>query len=206
MLFIASDWTLDSSLQVRVFSNAEQVELWRNDELIARQAPDQDQFSDKLNIKAGQPPFSFNLDKFVAGTLTAKAFINGKQVATHQVKTPGKPSQLRLRVETANLELKAFDQVFVYAEVLDDAGNLVAVQHLPVQFKTSGDGLQLLNPQTPLTERGVAAMLVEVGSAGRIEVSAEGLRGDSLNLAAERGADLAPNKAADTATDNSTKH
>ncbi len=206
MVFIASDWTVDSSLQVRVFSNAEQVELWRNDELIARQAPDQDQFSDKLNIKAGQPPFSFNLDKFVAGTLTAKAFINGKHVATHQVKTPGKPSQLRLRVETASLELKAFDQVFVYAEVLDDAGNLVAVQHLPVQFKTSGGGLQLLNPQTPLTERGVAAMLVEVGSAGRIEVSAEGLRGDSLNLAAERGADLAPNKAADTATDNSTKH
>lgn len=206
MVFIASDWTVDSSLQVRVFSNAEQVELWRNDELIARQAPDQDQFSDKLNIKDGQPPFSFNLDKFVAGTLTAKAFINGKQVATHQVKTPGKPSQLRLRVETAASNITAFDQVFVYAEVLDDAGNLVAVQHLPVQFKTSGDGLQLLNPQTPLTERGVAAMLVEVGSAGRIEVSAEGLRGDSLNLAAESGTDLAPNKAADTATERSTKH
>ncbi len=216
MVFIASDWTADSSLQVRVFSNAEQVELWRNDELIARQAPDQDQFSDKLNIKAGlnkhgQPPFSFTLDKFVAGTLTAKAFINGKQVATHQVKTPGKPSQLRLRVEpsstdTAASNLTAFDQVFVYAEVLDDAGNLVAVQHLPVQFKSSGDGLQLLNPQTPLTERGVAAMLVEVGSAGRIEVSAEGLRGDSLNLAPESATYLAPNKAADTATERSTKH
>jgi beta-galactosidase len=200
MVFIASDWTADSSLQVRVFSNAEQVELWRNDELIARQAPDQDQYSDKLNMKAGQPPFSFNLDKFVAGTLTAKAFINGKQVAMHQVTTPGKPSQLRLRVETASREVKAFVQVFVYAEVLDDAGNLVAVQHLPVQFKAKGNGLKLLNPQTPQTERGVAAMLVEVGSAGRIEVSAEGLRGDSLSL--DLDADLATN----TAADRSTKH
>ncbi len=178
MVFIASDWTADSALQVRVFSNAEQVELWRNDELIARQKPDQDQFSHKL----AQPPFSFNLDKFVAGTLTAKAFINGKIVATHQVKTPGKPTQLRLRVETATSKISAFDQVFVYADVLDDAGNLVAVQHLPVQFQTDNSGLRLLNPETPQTEGGIAAMLVETASGGTISVSAEGLRGASLTL------------------------
>jgi hypothetical protein len=72
--------------------------------------------------------------------------------------------------------------VFVYAEVLDDAGNLVAVQHLPVQFQTDNSGLRLLNPETPQTEGGIAAMLVETASGGTISVSAEGLRGASLTL------------------------
>ncbi len=180
MVFIASDWTADSSLNVRVFSNTEQVELWRNDELIARQAPDQDLLSNNLKQKSGQPPFSFQLDQFVPGTLTAKGLIAGKVVATHQVKTAGQPRQLRLRQETA--QVAAFDQIFVYADVLDDAGNLVAVHNLPVTFRANNGSVRLLNPDTARTERGVAAMLIEVAADTEISVSAEGLTPATLTL------------------------
>ncbi len=181
MVFIASDWTADSAKQVRVFSNADQVELWLNQQLIARQSADQNSMSDKLK----HPPFTFHLDKFVAGTLTAKAFIEGKLVATHQVTTPGKPYKLRLRLEPLATTIQAYDQVFVYAEVLDKAGNLVPVQHLPVQFTLDkpANGLRQLNPEPIVkTERGIAAMLVEVIQGANIQVNAEGLIHDRLAI------------------------
>jgi len=181
MVFIASDWTADSAKQVRVFSNADQVELWLNQQLVARQSADQNSMSDKLK----HPPFTFHLDKFAAGTLTAKAFIAGKLEATHQVTTPGKPHKLRLRLEPLATTIQAYDQVFVYAEVLDKAGNLVPLQHLPVQFTIDkpAHGLRRLNPEPMAkTERGIATMLVEVIQGASIEVNAEGLIHDRLTI------------------------
>ena len=74
MVYIASEWNEKSSTDIRVFSNAEEVELWLNGTLIAKQTPSENKFSTQLP----HPPFEFSLNKFEPGQLVAKALIGGK--------------------------------------------------------------------------------------------------------------------------------
>lgn len=160
MVFIANEWQATSSPKVRVFSNAEAVELWHNNTLISRQQPQRDALSTHLP----HPPFEFDLKQFTPGTLTAKAFIAGKQVAEHQVSTAGEVAAIHLTVDSSGVAPVAGvnDMVFVYAELRDAKGHLVPLHDKAVQFKTTGD-IQVINPEVVLTEQGKAAVLVRIG-------------------------------------------
>lgn len=189
MVFIASDWLPSSSLKVRVFSNAEQVELRLNGRVVGlKKAGTKDENFEQARIAAQdaqdaqtangvQLPFEFSLPAFEAGTLTAQAFIAGKVVATHQVSTPNTVSaaaikQMTLRSDADYLPAKTHDQLFVYAELRDAQGVLLPLNDVAVQVKTSGD-VQVLNPQADLrSEKGVVALLLETGArGGALEVS-----------------------------------
>lgn len=162
MVYIASEWNEQSNSNVRVFSNAQQVELWLNDQLIAKQSPTKSKFSTHLP----HPPFEFALDKFVQGTLTAKAFIDGKQVAEHQVTTAGKPTALQLSVDISGkkpLE-NTKDVVFVHAQLVDAQGNLVALNDHEISFSSTGD-IEIVHTNKSLTERGQASILLRVGKS-----------------------------------------
>jgi len=158
MVHIASEWTENSSTKVRVFSNADEVELWLNDKLIARQKPN----SDKLSTHLPHPPFEFDLGEFKPGQLMAKAFIDGKEVAKHQVSTPGKAVGIELSLDTSGVAPTEGDVLFVYAKLVDDKGNLVPANHVEIEFSALGD-IQVLNPQTPSTEQGIATALIKTG-------------------------------------------
>ncbi|MDX3773439.1 glycoside hydrolase family 2 TIM barrel-domain containing protein [Chromatiaceae bacterium AAb-1] len=162
MVFIASEWQPSSSATVRVFSNAEEVELWHNDQLVSRRQPQQNGYSTHLP----HPPFEFNLGQFKAGTLTAKAFIGGKQVAEHSVATPGKVAGLQLTLDSSGIAPVAGvgDLVFVYAELLDAQGNPVPLNDKEIRFETEGE-ISVLNPEAVLTEQGKAAVLVKIGDS-----------------------------------------
>ena len=69
MVFIASYWTPESSTDVRVFSNCDEVELRLNGTLVERRGPDEDRLS--THIK--HPPFTFQLNRFEPGALEAIA-------------------------------------------------------------------------------------------------------------------------------------
>ncbi len=73
MVYTASWWDDKSPLNVRVFSNCDEVELFLNGKSLGRQKPDQDIFCTKLN----HPPFTFKLQHFEAGILQAKAYLGG---------------------------------------------------------------------------------------------------------------------------------
>lgn len=173
MVFIASEWQPSSSAKVRVFSNAEQVELWHNDQLISRQQPQRDNYSTHLP----HPPFEFDLQQFKPGTLTAKAFIGGKQVAQHSVSSAGDVAAIKLTLDSSGIAPAAGvgDMVFVYAELLDAQGNLVPLHDKEIRFNTSGD-IAVLNPEAVLTEQGKAAVLVSIGDS---------LQGASIQAVAE---------------------
>lgn len=162
MVFIASEWQSASSPKVRVFSNAEEVELWHNDQLISRQQPQRDNYSTHLP----HPPFEFALKQFIPGTLTAKAFISGKQVAQHSVSTAGEVASIKLTLDSSGIApvAGAGDMVFVYAELRDAAGNPVPLHDKVIRFNTTGD-IAVLNPETVLTEQGKAAVLVSIGDS-----------------------------------------
>ena len=160
MVHIASRWQADSPLDVRVFSNAEEVELLLNGKSVGKQTPDKN--ANTKNLK--HPPFTFALDKFDAGELMAKAFIDGKPVAEHKVVTPGKTTQISLRLDASGKapQTGVKDLVFVYAQLLDEKGNPTYDNDVEVTFSTQGD-IRLVSPDKIKTEAGVASALIEIG-------------------------------------------
>jgi beta-galactosidase len=171
MVYIASWWNEQSPLDVRVFSNASEVELFLNGVSLGRQKPDTTANTQNLN----HPPFTFNLKNFEKGELLAKAYIDGKEVATHSVKTPEAPAKYEVVVDESRRVPRAGvnDVVFVYARLVDANGTVVPMNDVKVDFKMEGGG-SIVNPEAITTEAGIATALVKIGqtpSSIQIQVS-----------------------------------
>ncbi|MCF8358247.1 MAG: glycoside hydrolase family 2 protein [Prolixibacteraceae bacterium] len=162
MVFIASYWQEGSPLDVRVFSNAEEVELFLNGVSLGRQNPDSDRISNNL----AHPPFTFNIDQFDAGKLEAVAYINNEKVADHIFQTPLEPKSIELTIDESGRQPIAGvnDVVFVYAALKDKNGTTVPLNYVEVKFETEGD-VKILNPETISTEAGIATALVKIGNS-----------------------------------------
>ncbi len=160
MVFIANEWREGSSTDVKVFSNADEVALYLNDTLISRNKPTDDKYSTELN----HPPFVFNLDGFSTGTLTAKAFIDGNEVATHSVTTPEQFAKLTVAIDESGVApaTGSKDVVFVHATFVDAKGNKVPVNHEDIVFTTQGD-ISLISKIAVKSEQGIASTLIEIG-------------------------------------------
>ena len=181
MVFIASDWTgegvaAQAPATVRVFSNAEQVALYLNGKLVDTRGPSRQTGEHSISDRMAHPPVEFNLPAFVPGTLEAKALIDGKVVATHQVTTPGPAAAIQIQVDDIAPAPGAFDEVFVKAQLVDSKGNPVRGSGVVLNFQSSE--LDIVNPEPVVTERGVGVVLVKTGAAGlkgRLTVTADGL-------------------------------
>ena len=112
--FIAHYNLPSSGNTVRVFSNADSVQLFRNDTLIAIQGPD----SDPTSVKPETSSFYlYPAEDYVPGTLRAVGLRKGAEFITHSVTTAGPPAALRLSADFSNKPLKAggSDVIFIYA-------------------------------------------------------------------------------------------
>nr|WP_304608446.1 glycoside hydrolase family 2 TIM barrel-domain containing protein [Pontibacter anaerobius] len=186
MVFIANYWNDHALKTVKVYSNCDEVELQLNGKTIARQKPDQDRNSTHLQ----HPPFTFEVPRYEAGTLTAIGYINNSKAATHEQKTAGKPARLILRADFSGKKLAAGknDVVFVYASITDASGTVVPDAIDSVTFSVEGDG-EVMGAQTVQAEAGIAAILVKAGkqaSSIRVQAQAEGLEAASYTLEAVR--------------------
>ncbi|KQQ32377.1 DNA primase [Duganella sp. Leaf126] len=178
MVFIASYWTPASSPLVRVFSNADEVELLLNGKSLGRvkSAPT------KTYPKLRHPPLEFDAGQFAPGELKAVAYLGGKQVAEHVVRTPDAPARLGVAVDDLGVKSAAGDLVFVRARLLDASGNLVTASGQSVTF-TAGGAYEIVGPASVTTEAGIASVLVRVtgkgakGAKGAIVATAGQLRG-----------------------------
>ncbi len=169
MVYIASWWNEQSTLNVRVFSNAQEVELFLNGRSLGRQKPDQNSISGNLN----HPPFTFAVEAFEPGELLAKAYIDGAEVAVHSVKTPEAPAKYELVIDESGRAPKigVNDAVFVYARLVDAHGTVVPINNMAVEFKIEG-GASVINPETISTEAGIATALVRIGNQkGSIKIN-----------------------------------
>ncbi|WP_331346101.1 glycoside hydrolase family 2 TIM barrel-domain containing protein [Cellvibrio sp. UBA7661] len=162
MVFIASEWNEHSSLDVRVFSNTDEVELILNGKIIAKQTPDQN--NNSKNLK--HPPFTFKVDKFAAGELKAIGYIDGKAAAEYKVVTPGEAARLRMSVDTSGKAPQAGvkDVVFVYAQLVDSDGDPLRSNNVPVNFSVTGSAT-LISPAEVVTSNGIASALIEIGDS-----------------------------------------
>ncbi|URQ86896.1 DUF4982 domain-containing protein [Pseudoalteromonas sp. SCSIO 43088] len=180
MVYIASEWNKNSATNVRVFSNAEEVELWLNGILVAKQTPTENKFSSHLP----HPPFEFKLNKFLPGQLKAKAFINGKLVSEHQVTTAGKPVTLKLTLDVSGKQPieGVKDIVFVYAQFTDKQGNLVPINNHEIEFISEGD-IEIIYSNKSNTEQGKSAILLRIGES--LKNASIQAKSTSLNIHSE---------------------
>ena len=178
MVRIASYWSPGSSPKVRVFSNAEEVELKLNGRSLGRSRATRDKLSDKL----AHPPFLFDAGRFVPGTLEAIAYRGGRAVARHTVATPSQPRSLRLEIDDAAVPPVPGDLVFARAIALDARGRPVSSAAHSVRFSARGD-YEIVGSEEARLEGGIASVLVRIRrtpASGMVTARAEGLRAGAL--------------------------
>ncbi|TXG39101.1 glycoside hydrolase family 2 TIM barrel-domain containing protein [Seonamhaeicola maritimus] len=170
VLHIATYWTKESPLNVTVFSNCEEVALFLNDELVAKQLPTKSSISNNLK----HPPFSFNIESFKPGTLKAIGYVNGKEVSEHIVKTPKAATKLKMWLDESSVPAEAGvnDVLFLYMVVVDENGTIVPGYSNEVSVEINGDA-ELMNQGSIEAEAGIATALIKIGKqAGTISVKA----------------------------------
>lgn len=168
---IANLWKSDSSHDVRIFSNCEEVELFLNGKSLSKQKPDKDRIT--TNLK--HPPFTFTIPKYVSGTLIAKGFINNKIVANHKVISPEKPTKIKIEIDYCgkNLDPSNDDIVFVYATILDQNGSIITEIQDKVQFGINGNAI-LIGENPVNIEAGVATILLKTNKLTKLfEITAQ---------------------------------
>ncbi len=174
MVRIASYWTPQSSLQVRVFSNADEVELLLNGRSLGRRKPDRNRISTRL----AHPPFTFSIDRFEPGTLKARGYIGGNRVAQSRVMTPGPAAKLCNILDDAGVPSVPGDLIFLRARIIDENNRLVPTGTHRVQFVPPG-GYAIVGPDLADTEAGIASVLVRVIGKHQVKkakLQANGLR------------------------------
>ncbi|HWH77885.1 MAG TPA: DUF4982 domain-containing protein, partial [Candidatus Binatus sp.] len=152
----------DSPREVRVYSNCEEVALRLNGKLVDRRRPDTGRIATHLK----HAPFTFKLAAFEPGKLEAVGYVNGREAATHERRTPGKAGKLALRFDLSGKPFAESrkDMVFCYADLLDDAGTLVPTNGVSVSLGAQGN-IRLLGQNPIPSEAGISAALLEINTA-----------------------------------------
>ncbi len=164
VLKIASYWNAKSDLNVKVFSNCDEVELFLNGKSIGKQKPD----NDKNTTNLSHPPFTFKVNQFEAGELKAVGFINGKQVESTMVRTPEAASKFKIWIDESGKKAQAEvnDVVFVYIAAVDKNGTIVPDFNEKIDFSIQGDA-KLMNVGGVIAEAGIATAVVQIGDKNR---------------------------------------
>lgn len=171
MIYIANFWSDSTFKTVKVYSNADEVELFLNGESLGRKSPD----SGRLSTHLRHPLFTFEVDEFEAGELRAVGYLNGEQVAETMRQTPGQKSRIQLDVDFSGKRLEAGqkDVVFVYASITDSRGICIPTNNSSVSFSVQGDA-EIIGRNPIRAEAGIATILLRAGeSAGQVTIRAE---------------------------------
>ncbi|QOD61954.1 DUF4982 domain-containing protein [Polaribacter haliotis] len=171
MVYIANNWRKNSSLNIRIFSNCEEVELFLNGESLGRKKPTINTVSNNLN----HPPFTFELPKYVAGKLEAKGFLNDKIVANYTVNSPEKASKIKIEFDLSGREIDENnnDLIFVYANIMDENETLITDVVDKIKFELTGNA-QLIGENPVNIEAGIATILLKTNkNTQNIEIKAK---------------------------------
>lgn len=186
-IFIEEDWVPETK-EITVFSNADEVELLRNGERIAKSKPSTDTIYDGLD----HPPFHFKNIDYKSGKLVAKGLFNSGETIEYTKLTPGKPYAIKLKLDTNGRSFTADgnDILMVYATIVDKNGTTVSNSKNLVQFSVKGDASVIgdeaeINGNPMFTEYGVAPALIKAGNTAEtitVYAKSKGLKSDSAQV------------------------
>jgi beta-galactosidase len=115
MVKILSSWRNDGRGKIYVASNTSEVELLVNGKSLGPAKPTE-------FPHAPHPLFLFEVGTYEPGELEARAWMDGKVVATDTVRTPGRARRLVLRSDDAELIADGADMTRVVATAVDERG------------------------------------------------------------------------------------
>jgi hypothetical protein len=155
VVFIASFWQSNSASAVVVYSNCDQVSLYKNNTLVATRSPDTGTTENGGKVAAlPHPPFTFPEVGFTPGsTLRADCVIGGAVNASYSQQSPGAASAVRLRPEATALLADASDARLVFIDVIDANGTVVPTSSATVSLEVTGAGA-LVGPPTVTMKAG----------------------------------------------------
>ena len=211
MIHIVGDWTSGGpggaqiqKRDVRVYSNADTVELMLNGKTLGVRRPEEpeeewqgfeedisryrtpDEFNQKRLPGAAlkHPPFVWRDVPYEAGRLVAVGR-KGDVTVQDEIRTPGAPVRIRLRTDRTTLADDDADVSFIEADVVDANGVVVTTARPWIRFSSQGPG-RLLGGTTEIDAiNGVAAINVQNnGESGEIVVTATspGLEAGSVRI------------------------
>ncbi|MGQ7946111.1 glycoside hydrolase family 2 protein [Flavobacterium sp. WC2509] len=183
MLKIANYWTANSPLNVTVYSNCDEVALYLNDILVAKEKPLVNTNSDELK----HAPFVFKINKFAAGTLRAEGFIKGKKVVSDIVKTPETAAKIELSYDVSSqlINPAAPDMVFVYAKIVDKNGTLIPTATDEVTFALTDGNAELVGGNPIKAEAGIATIVLKTKDLKKkivVQASSVALKSNTLTI------------------------
>ena len=183
MVHIANYWTSTSPLEVTVYSNCDEVALYLNDVLVSKQKPTVNQNSDELN----HPPFIFQIDKFMTGTLRAEGFIKEQKVVSNIVKTPEKATRVELSYDVSSKVINPNnpDMVFVYAKITDANGTIIPDANNEVTFTLSEGNGEFIGENPVKAEAGIATVILKTSNLKipiKITASSKQLQSGALKI------------------------
>ncbi len=163
VLEIASYWNEQSPTDVKVFSNCDEVALYLNNKLIARQKPDSNEISGNLS----HPPFTFSIGEFKAGTLKAIGYNGGKVIKESVVRTPQRATSLKCWIDESGRKVERGDILFLYIAAVDRNGTICPdfVDDIAVKCDSN---VEILNTDGIATEAGIATALIKIGDQSDI--------------------------------------
>lgn len=160
---------------VQVYGNVEEVELWLNGRRLSRQRADDGPDTDYVARPDGgnarhlaSPPFTFTRVPAEAGTLRAVGFMDGKAVATYEVRTPGRPARVELSYFESGRPAEQSDLLIVYARLTDAQG--APCRDNGVRVRLTAEGGTVTGPAEVETEAGVASFLVRTDDRRRLKL------------------------------------
>lgn len=117
-------------MKVHVYTRSKLVKLELNGKVIGEQAVD------------GENSITATFEvPYEPGTLIARCFDNGKEIATQTLKTVGKPAAIRMTADRSQIKAKRNDLSFINTEIIDAEGNVIPyADDVIVNFEISGPG------------------------------------------------------------------
>jgi beta-galactosidase len=130
---ISAHWNRQENEKYNLYTytNAEEVELFINGKSLGLQQNNMD-VRKRNTIYWKDIPYS-------AGTITAVAKTNGKEVARHELKTTGKAVALKIETENTNWKANGMDLQYVKVYAIDSKGNRVPTASGELTFELSGE-------------------------------------------------------------------
>ena len=121
------NWKEGQPVDVWVYTNAQEVELFLNGKSLGTKKKTEDD----LHLMWRVP--------FEAGTLKAISRTNGQVVLEKEIKTAGAPAKIRLTADHSKIKADGYDLSFITAEVLDANGVPVPTAGNQIRFEVKGD-------------------------------------------------------------------
>ena len=176
----------NQKMNVVVYSRCQTVKLELNGKLIAEQ---------KVPEKSITVTFEL---PYEPGTLVAKGYTDGKEVASTVLKTTGQPVAIRLKADRTKIKANPNDLSYVSVEVVDAEGNVVPyVDNIEINYSISGNGeivgvgngntedvSSFQQPKKKVFQGKGQVIIRPKGSSGKIvlKATANGLKGNSIEI------------------------